>query len=667
MHFLLSSRQRSWLAIAFCALFLTVRFCFAAPAFAADDLSILADQSDTPGDVEALLEELSFLQDRKIAVNVAAIDDLLVLPFLSPADAQRIVDYRRTKGRIGGKADLAEIVGDDVAEQIAPFLDFSLLKKSFPGDPVAVEGKWRTRWFQEIPPRKGIGTGAYAGDNYKLYNRVQLSYGDIFISALQEKDTGEPDFDDFTSLSFNLTGRGLLRQLVVGNYTATTGQGLLLGQSRYLSKGVQPLDVSLRKGALKPYTSSSESGFMQGAGMVLGYGPIEMMLFYSDNLVDASIDDGMITTLRTSGYHRTLSELEHRDNISEQVAGFNLRYLIEEGPVSGSAGATVISYRYDLPFEDAGAHDGWYDAASLDFNLMAGSVNFFGEAAVTGRERYLSWIAGAAIPLTATIESVIAVRDYHSRYFSPFAGAFAERADDGANEEGYYVGIEARLLKNLRVGAYYDIFRFPELSSYYGLPSTGDEAKIFLTWKQSPSVTLDLLLQNQYKEKAKKLEDLSGLEYYTLVPLNANRVRLDLITRLSRSLTMKTRGEVKFVEGTYSDETDHSKGWLLYEQAAWRKGPLKLTARYSRFHTENFDSAIYVYENDLPLVFNLKSYYGRGEAFFALLSMELMKNFDLSARYEKAWYANRDVYSSGNDLRLTSSPSSWHVGCALRF
>ena len=90
-------------------------------------------------------------------------------------------------------------------------------------------------------------------------------------------------------------------------------------------------------------------------------------------------------------------------------------------------------------------------------------------------------------------------------------------------------------------------------------------------------------------------------------------------------------------------------------------------ARYSRFHTENYDSAIYVYENDLPLVFNLKSYYGRGEAFFAVLGLELMKNFDLSARYEKAWYANREAYGSGNDLRPTSSPSSWHLGCALRF
>jgi len=54
-------------------------------------------------------------------------------------------------------------------------------------------------------------------------------------------------------------------------------------------------------------------------------------------------------------------------------------------------------------------------------------------------------------------------------------------------------------------------------------------------------------------------------------------------------------------------------------------------------------------------------------AYFALLGLELMKNFDLSARFEKAWYANRKAYSSGNDLRPTSSPSSWHLGCALRF
>ncbi|MCG8345429.1 MAG: helix-hairpin-helix domain-containing protein, partial [Chlorobiales bacterium] len=310
---------------------------------------------------------------------------------------------------------------------------------------------------------------------------------------------------------------------------------------------------------------------------------------------------------------------------------------------------------------------GWHDMGSVEADILIGKVNVFAEAALTGEERNVSWIGGVGFPLTPDIRTVMVVRDYHNIFFSPFAGAFAERADDAANEEGYYIGIEADILKNLHVGAYYDIFRFPELSSYYRLASTGDEAKMYLTWKQSPFLTAELLLQNQYKEEAKKLFDGLGLEYYMPVPFTSNRARLDLIGKVSRMLTLRTRGEIKFVEGEYPDGEERSNGWLFYQQAVLKKGPVAFKARYTEFDTDDYDSAIYVYEDDLPLVFTLKSYYGEGRAFFALLSYDLWKNFELTARYAKTWYDDRDTYSSGNDERDTSAPASYHLGCALRF
>ncbi len=627
----------------------------------------LFDQSDMPGDVEQLLQELGELRRRKIPVNTATPGDLLQLPFLSAGEAEAIVDFRERRGPISSLKELREAVGAETAERIAPFLRFDLLEPKAPPKKNTFGGSWYGRYFREIPEREGITEGKYAGENYKLYNRLTVGIGDVEVKGVMEKDIGEPDIDDFSSLSVAYAGEGFVRELIAGNYTVNAGQGLLFGQSRYLSKGVDPLGVKLPGRLLKPYASSAENGFMQGAAATVANGPFRLTAFYSDNRIDASTDDGTVTTIRTSGYHRTESEIEHHDNVSERVAGLNVRYAVDAGAVSGIVGGTWAGYRYGMPLEENDGEEGWKNMAGVEADLLVGRVNLFGEAAFAGRDGELSWICGAGFPLSPDIRTVLAVRDYHPRFFSPFAGAFAERADDGANEEGYYVGIEARLSKAFRLSAYYDVFRFPELSRYYGLSSTGDEAKVFLSWRQSPSLTLELLLQNQYKEESRKLSDDSGLQYYTPVPFVSNRARLDLLAKLDKDLTLKTRGEIKLVEGEYPDNTEHSKGWLVYEQASWRTGSLSLVARYSRFHTENYDSAIYVYENDLPLVFNLKSYYGRGEAFFALLGLEIMKNFDLSARYEKAWYANREAYGSGNDLRPTSSPSSWHLGCALRF
>ena len=638
-------------------------------ALAADDLEALFDQSDMPGDIEQLLLDLQQLKLRKIPLNTATEEDLLLIPLLTLEQARAIVEYRGRKGPIASPEQLAEAVGSEMAGRISPFLSFEPVLLRAPEKRPELKASWYGRYFSEIPERKGITEGKYEGENYKLYNRLSIAYGGFAVNGVMEKDVGEPERDDFTSLSAAYRGEGLLEQIVAGNYAMNIGQGLLFGQSRYFSKGVDPLGVKLAGRRLKAYTSSAENGFMQGAAATVHLEPFRLTAFYSVNKVDASIKDSVITTIRTSGYHRTESEIEHKDNATERALGVNLLYRLPPGPVGGTIGGTWARYRYSPPLEDTGGTSGWTNTGSLEADLLLGRVNLFAEAAVTGELEHLSWIGGMKFPLTPEIRSVLAVRNYHEAYFSPFAGAFAERADNGSNEEGYYVGIEADILRNLTAGAYYDIFRFPELSSYYRLPSTGDESKIFLGWRQSPALTLEMLYQNQHKEEAKKLLDTAGLEYYTPVPVTTNRVRLDLIGKVSRILTLKTRGEIKFVEDEYPEHEERSDGWLLYQQAGLKKGPLALLARYTRFDTDNFDSAIYVYENDLPLVFTLKSYYGRGQAFFALLSWDILESnsrLPHATRKPGTTTATRTAAAMTNAIPALRHPTISAAPCGFR-
>ena len=662
------SRQHPVAALFFLVLFSTSFSLTFTTAAAEDDIRALFDQSDMPGDIEELLLELEQLKQRKIPVNTATAEELLLIPFLSADDARSIVAFREEKGPLTSGEQLAEVIGAETAGRVSLFLSFETLLLDKPvKDKPRMSGSWYGRYFSETPERKGVRSGKYRGENYKLYNRLSLSYGGIAVNGVVEKDIGEPEIDDFTSFSMAYGSSGPVERFIVGNYMVNLAEGLLFGQSRYFAKGVDPLGVRLTGRRLKAYASSAENGFMQGAAASFDFEPFTLTAFYSNNHVDASVKDGEVTTIRTSGYHRTDSEIDHKDNVREKVAGLNLLYRFDAGKTSGTVGGTWARYNYSVPLEETGGEPGWHDMGGLEANLLIGKVNVFAEAAITGAENNVSWISGVEFPLTSNIQTVVAVRDYHNLFFSPFAGAFAERADDAANEEGYYVGLEADILENLHVGAYYDIFRFPELSSRYKLPSTGDESKIFLTWEQSPVFTAELLLQNQYKEEAKKLFERTGLEYYMPVPFASNRARLDLIGKVSRMLTLRTRGEIKFVEGEYPSGDERSNGWLFYQQAVLKKGPVAFKARYTQFDTDDYDSAIYVYEDDLPLVFTLKSYYGEGRAFFALLSYDLWKNFELTARYAKTWYDDRDTYSSGNDERDTNSPASYHLGCALRF
>mgnify|MGYP007042166935 CR=1 FL=1 len=54
-------------------------------------------------------------------------------------------------------------------------------------------------------------------------------------------------------------------------------------------------------------------------------------------------------------------------------------------------------------------------------------------------------------------------------------------------------------------------------------------------------------------------------------------------------------------------DTDKSNGILLYQDLVYsfKEIPLKLSARYAIFDTDNYDTRLYAYENDLLYVFSI--------------------------------------------------------------
>jgi len=108
-------------------------------------------------------------------------------------------------------------------------------------------------------------------------------------------------------------------------------------------------------------------------------------------------------------------------------------------------------------------------------------------------------------------------------------------------------------------------------------------------------------------------------------------------------------------------------GWLVYEQLNYKNGRLSLKWRGTVFNTDDYDSQLYAYEDGLPMQFDLGTYNGRGKSMFFLAAWQARENMKIAARYEITSYTDREVYSSGSDLRLTDSPASFHVGCLWSF
>jgi len=632
------------------------------------DLQELLNKAESESTLEQLLDLADRLKSSKILINQADVDDLCQLPWLKRADAEAIIIHRRDKGPILTLQELELIIGKEKTASIAPYIQFGK-KSTFRRPPEAktalVDGSFYSRLFWETPPRSGILDGTYAGENYKLYNRLQLSAPHLKASLVQEKDIGEADVADFSAISLNAFDLGHLKSVVLGNYKLNVAQGLLIGQGRYFSKGSDPVgSVRLPSKLLLPSASSTEYGFLQGAAATLKYDPFEVTLFYSSDHRDAVInDDGVVTSFSTSGYHRNELETGRKDNVTEIISGVNLLYRYQAGLFSGRAGGSVLDYHYPLSIDDYPSSATLY---SLESDLSIGKASLFAEAAFSTRLANASWIAGAEYEILHGLSAVAAIRRYGNAYSSPFAGAFAERGSDGSNERGYYVGLNAKISNRLSVASYYDHFTFPALGINYPFPSDGNDSRLIIIWKQSPLFTWNFQFQHKYREE----EFNQGTSYnphYTAYPQVSDRCRLDCDVALSRTVQLRSRGEVKKVVKEYPAGDQQFYGWMAYQQLGYSAGKFSVKGRMTIFNTEDYDAALYAYEDDLPLTSSLGLYNGRGKSLFLVATWQLLPQMKLGARYEVTWYSDRELYGSGDDARATSAPGSFHLGCFFAF
>ena len=638
------------------------------------DLQQLYDSAESEANLEQLVELIESLKNNRISLNEADGDELRQLPWLTTFDVHAIVDYRRDKGPIDSLQELETVIGKDKAAAIAPYILFKTNQVS-PPIPVSTPDESAltlySRLCWETTGRKGIINGAYSGDNYKLYHRLQFSAPHFEAGFVQDKDIGEADIADFSSLSIRAYDFGIIKNAVIGNYRLNFGEGLLIGQSRYFAKGSEPTSsVRLSSKQLSASTSSSESGFLQGAATTLKLDHVEVTSFYSANHVDAVINKtiGFITSFDESGNHRTTLETSRKDNVTETVTGANLLYRYQTGLLRAKLGGTLLFYNYSQPLAILNPKNSALSTQnsalcySIEADASLGKVNLFAEAAFSEKPEDSSWIAGIEYEIVHGVSMITSLRRYGENYFSPFAGAFAERGVGASNEGGDYVGIKVKVSDRLSVGAYYDLFTFPLLDDHCPYPSEGNDCRIFMTWKQSPIVSWNLQLQHKYKEEQAN-QGSSSTPLWTALPKITNRSRLDCDVDVSGRVHLRSRGEVKKVVNKYQSGDTALFGWLIYQQAGYHVGKFTLKGRVTLFNTDDYDAALYAYEDDLPLTSTLGLYNGRGKSLFILASWQAMERMKLAARYNMAWYSDRDLFGSGNDERATSCPGSFHLGC----
>ncbi|MGQ9805186.1 MAG: ComEA family DNA-binding protein [Chlorobiales bacterium] len=651
----------------------------------------LLDLSDEQSGNSELLEQFNLLRRQKVNLNTADFSRLLSIPFLSAEEAQRILSYRKSVKLIASVESLREILDEETYRLIEGFVtvgDARLYRNPFEpafisdykngmlGEQLRIEYIARSSF--ESPIRQGILNGRYQGSAVKAYNRFQAFLSQNFaVSALTEKDVGEPNLTDFYSASFQVRDIYNLKTLVIGDYNLSFGQGLAINSGRAFFKSAEAVTTTrVARNPVRLYSSTIEQNFFRGVVAELKFGDVSTVLFYSNHRLSATTNDSAFTSIDFSGFHRSETELIRKNRVSQTSIGGHLNYGFGTAKTFFKLGATLYESEFSLPFQpeptiaNAFRFNGSrISVASVNWDFSLYDFTLFGEVARSFQQQANSVVAGIEGTFEKRLKAILLARKYAQAFYSPYANAFADRGSQGRNEEGIYLGVQMKLSDEVSLRGYYDIFRIPFINANTVLAWSGDDLLFQLSYKPARRFLIEPLVQRKYTEDALTQIDDFNREYRIAVPVSLSRVRTDFVYQVSTQLRLRTRLEYKEVTKTFVGGKESFNGWLIYQEATidMLQNRLSIDARVAFFQVDSFDAAIYAYEYDLPLLATTYAHFGSGRRFLLNLRYQLFKQVELAARFANLYRDGVESIGTGNDQFNTNSPSVFGLGLRARF
>ncbi|GHT78490.1 hypothetical protein FACS189464_2010 [Bacteroidia bacterium] len=648
-------------------------------------LTEIVSQSDEEQDPEQLFEQLEMLAENPVKINQASYEDLTRLFWLTEFQIKSLLDYITTKGAILSPYEIAYLYGftPEIAQNLQAFISLAIepaVKKLEPakvfryGKHKLVTGAQSRLEKQAGYTRPDSVGNRYQGSPVKTYLRYSFNYSNrVKFGVTAEKDAGEAFFGgnnrfgyDFYSAHFQLNTQKFLKTLVVGDYRADFGQGLALWSGMSYGKTAMLLNAMRYNGRLRSYTSTDENRFFRGAGATFAIRSLDASVFYSHKAVDATVserdDDGRIITVSAfpnTGYHRTPYEIDQKDKITEQTAGANFSF----NRTNWHIGATAVYHRFDATLVPTSyvynhyAYSGKDGSTySLDFRFRLGNAVFYGEQAIA-QNGAMGGIYGSQMLIGERLTANVLYRNYARNFNSHYGKALGESAQN-SNEEGFYFGWSLDLGGLWRLSSYWDVFRFPWMRYRTSAPSFGQDA--FVQADYTPSRETKIYLQLRYKDKE---ENAAQEQVATVVPVKTMSAKGVFSQKMTDFLTIGNHLEIK----NYRKEQTSSNGYFLAQDvranAAVFRNPLQLTFRYALFDTDDYNSCIYAYENDMLYAFSIPSVYDRGTRWYLMLKYSIGKHFDIAVRYAATRYTDRNTISSG--LNETKGNKSSEVKAQL--
>ncbi len=603
-------------------------------------------------DAQQFLENLENYRASPMNLNRATRDELLSLHLLNELTIENFLHYRDQFGPLLNIYELQSVPGLEVSD-IRRLLEYAEVRTELDTRNVNIikgfyqgEDELLLRWGHPDPPTY---TNKVEGKPYAWAFRYKHSFDNrLRFGFTAENDPGEAFFSKSNRSGFDFYSAHLFAQnlnrtvkvIALGDYSARFGQGLILQTGFSAGKSAETTSVMRGGRKINAYAAFGESYFFRGAATTLAFGKhVEVTALYSDrhrdgnvtlpDSIDVDFPEVTFSSLQTTGLHRSASEIADERALHERVGGLSATY----GWKSGEVSVNGLSIYYDKPWNPSVAayrkfifRGQQLTAASIDYNWRRRNWLLFGETARSDNGGIASVNGLLLSPDQHVTFSAVhrsLARDYQSIYAAPFA-----ETSGGANENGLYLGADVRYLRRWQLNVYADVWRHPWLRFGVNAPSQGRDFLARLIWTKSRSFSVYALWQGETKERDSNVESILGL-----VENRRDRLRLHATYKVSPAVELRSRLEWSIY--TIAN-TSQSKGFLAYQEAVVKplSFPLTATVRYAIFDTDDYNSRIYAYENDLFSAISIPGFSGRGSRFYINLHWRVNHWLHLEARLE---------------------------------
>jgi hypothetical protein len=653
--------------------------------------------SDEEYDLESLTETIHALYDRPIDLNTASRSDMQAIPFLSEDEIEKILIFRNEYGLFLSKYELYMIEGLDssMTNSLLPFIRISNKKENhdtlslFKNIIKTSRKSLILRYSRLLQDQKGyinrknissIDHNQYfAGTADYIYGRLEIhELNDFDIGLTFEKDAGEAffidpavryyGFDHYAGY-FRLLNRGILRQLTVGDFQMHFGEGLVLGRG-FVKKGSETIGgIRNRFGGSHPFQGASESGFFRGVNLTMGDRFFNCTGFASRRLLDAkmsndtigpNIDDLYVTSLSTTGYHRTPDEIYSKGNLTEYTLGFNSQYTFPGQNLT--FGATIAYNFWAYPIRKSTYYYNQFNFSGMEnhsegfyYNFYKGKVNVFGEIAKSMGTGY-GIVQGIIANILSNFETALHIRYYSPGFFSKYGKSFAEFSGNN-NERGIYWGFKIMPIPHLEIRGYFDMFRSDWPRYNIAAPSTGNEIYMNIRFQQRSTMHLTFTFKQESKYRNDPYHNFPVL---TIIEGKKRNYQFNFNLYAFDRLKLQTR-----IKGSsFRLYEKKSIGYCFAQDIAYDGRKFKIKSRIAYFYTDDYFNRQYLYEHDVLYAFTLPAYNGHGLRMYVLVKYSPVRNLDLWLKASQYHYFDLETIGSG--LSSIFGNKKTEIKCQIR-